>query len=111
MTSGSGSGRGSNAELVAAIAYLGGAISGIAVLIAEKHDRFVRFHAMQSTVTFLAVLVAHLLLRSVPLIGGLLYVPFLVGVAVLWVYLMFQAISGKTFKLPYIGDFAEQRLR
>ena len=111
MTTPGSESRGGNSELVAAISYLGGALSGIAVLIAEKHDRFVRFHAMQSTVTFLAVLVAHLLLRSVPIIGGLLYLPFMLGVVALWAYLMFQAITGKKYKLPYIGDFAEQRLR
>ncbi len=56
-------------NVVAALAYLGGALTGIVVLLVEKKDQFVRFHAMQSTVTFLLVLVANLLLRNVPVVG------------------------------------------
>ena len=39
-------------NLAAALAYLGGMLSGIAFLILEKENRYVRFHAMQSTITF-----------------------------------------------------------
>lgn len=98
-------------QVVAVLAYLGGVITGIVVLAVEKEDRFVRFHAMQSTITFLVVLVAHLALTGLPVVGRALYVPFVLGVAVLWVFLMVQAFNGKRYKLPYIGDFAERQLR
>jgi len=98
-------------EIAATIAYLGGAISGIVMLIMEKEDRFVRFHAMQSTVTFLLVLAAQLALSGLPVLGRVLYIPFLVGVVVLWAFLMYQAFNKRTYKLPYIGDFADQQLR
>lgn len=98
-------------NVAAVLAYVGGAITGIIMLIVEKRDRFVRFHAMQSTVTFLGVLVVHLMLRGLPLIGPLLYVPFVIGVVILWVILMFRAFNGETYKLPYIGDFAEHQLK
>ena len=98
-------------QIGGAIAYLGGAVTGIVLLAMEKDDRFVRFHAMQSTVTFLGVLVAHLLLSGVPIVGGLLYIPFVLGVIGLWVFLMVQAFQGKLYKLPYIGDFAEHQLK
>ena len=108
---GSSSSSGLSPELAAGLAYVGGAITGIVMLAMEKQNRFVRFHAMQSTVTFLGVLVAHLLLRGLPFVGPFLYVPFLIGVALLWVFLMVQAFTGKLYKLPYIGDFAEHQLR
>jgi len=98
-------------QVVAVLAYLGGVITGIVVLSVEKEDRFVRFHAMQSTITFFVVLVAHLALTGLPVVGRALYVPFVLGVAVLWVFLMVQAFNGKRYKLPYIGDFAERQLR
>jgi len=97
--------------VVAVLAYLGGVITGVVVLAVEKEDRFVRFHAMQSTVTFLIVLVAHLVLTGLPVVGNALYVPFVLGVAVLWVFLMVQAFNRHLYKLPYIGDFAERQLR
>jgi uncharacterized membrane protein len=98
-------------HVVAVLAYVGGVITGIVVLSVEKEDRFVRFHAMQSTVTFLIVLIAHLVLTGLPVIGKALYYPFVLGVAVLWVFLMVQAFNGHRYKLPYIGDFAERQLR
>ena len=95
-------------HVAATFAYMGGAITGIMFLAVEKNDRFVRFHAMQSTVTFVLVLVANFVLSGLPLVGRILRVAFLVAVALLWVWLMYQAFSGKKYKLPYVGDFAEQ---
>ena len=98
-------------NVVAVLAYLGGALTGIVVLFVEKHDQFVRFHAMQSTVTFLLVLVANLLLRNIPVFGRLAYLPFVLAVTGLWIALMAKAFMGERYKLPYIGDFAERQLK
>ena len=98
-------------NVVAVLAYLGGALTGIVVLIMEKKDQFVRFHAMQSTVTFLAVLVANLLLRNIPVVRVMAYVPFGVAVMALWIVLMVKAFMGERYKLPHIGDFAERQLK
>lgn len=98
-------------NVIAVMAYLGGALTGIVVLIMEKHDQFVRFHAMQSTVTFLVVLVANLLLRNIPMVGRLAYLPMWLAVAALWLLLMVKAFMGERYKLPYIGDFAERQLK
>ena len=111
MTTPGASNRWPSSHLAGAIAYVGGLVTGIVVLAVEKEDRFVRFHAMQSTVFFIAVLVAHLALSGVPILGKVLYVPFLMGVVGIWAFLMYQAFNGHRYKLPYIGDFAERQLR
>jgi uncharacterized membrane protein len=98
-------------RFAAALAYLGGALTGILFLIIEKQDRFVRFHAMQSTITFLAVVVVHFVLRGVPVIGPVLTFAFVVGIVILWVILIVKAFSGERYKLPYIGDWAEQQIK
>jgi uncharacterized membrane protein len=105
------SGRPANPNLIAAIAYFGGLITGAVVLVMEKQDRFVRFHAMQSVVVFVAVLVLHLVLAGLPLLGVVLYLPFLITVIAIWVMLMTKAWRGETYKLPYLGDLAEQLLK
>jgi uncharacterized membrane protein len=94
-----------------ALSYLGGMLSGIAFLILEKQNRYVRFHAMQSTITFILVLIADLLLMGLGVVGWVLALPFIIGVVVLWVFLMFKAMNGVQYKLPYVGDWAEQHLR
>jgi uncharacterized membrane protein len=101
----------SNSRLIAALAYLGGAISGVIVLAIEKQDPFVRFHAMQSTVTFLGVLVVNLIVVSLPVVGLVLSVPFVVGVIAIWIFMMVKAFRGERYKLPYAGDFAEHLMR
>ena len=98
-------------NLAAALTYLAGFITGIAFLIVEKNSRFVRFHAMQSTVFFVAVLVASIVINSIPLLGTFLYAFLLFpAVLIVWLVLMFKAYSGEMFKLPVAGDFAEKQI-
>ena len=98
-------------NLAAAIAYALGLIGGILFLAIEKENRFVRFHAMQSLITFAAASITCLMLVSLPLVGWLLTPIFIICVIVLWVILMFKAVNGERYKLPYIGDWAEQQVK
>ena len=100
-----------NPRFLATIAYAGGLITGGVLLAVEKQDRFVRFHAMQSVVTFVGVLLVSLVLRSVPYLGLALYIPFILAVFALWVFLMVKAWQGASYKLPYLGDLAEHLVR
>jgi uncharacterized membrane protein len=104
-------GSGMEPNVAAAVAYLGGIITGVVMLVVEKEDRFVRFHALQSTVTFLVVFVVHLVLSGLPVVGGVLYVPFVILVVVLWIFLIAKAFAGQRYKLPYVGDFVENQIK
>jgi len=79
--------------------------------VIEKNDPFVRFHAMQSTVLFLGVLVVNLVVISLPVVGLVVSVPFVVAVVAIWVLMMVKAFRGERYKLPYVGDFAEHLMR
>jgi len=98
-------------KLAAVLAYLFGCVSGVVLLIVERKDDYVRFHAMQSTLTFLAVLIAGLVLGSLPIVGWLLYRLASAGTFLLWLVLMFKAFTGERYKLPYVGEIAERQLR
>jgi uncharacterized membrane protein len=102
---------GLDANLAAALSYLAGFVTGIIFLVVEKENRFVRFHAMQSTLLFAAIVAVDILLQIVPLLGALLVV-FLVipASAALWLFLMFRAYQGDEFKLPLIGQIAADRI-
>jgi uncharacterized membrane protein len=97
-------------HVAGALTYLGGIITGVLFLVIDKENRFVRFHAMQSTITFVGVLVLSFVFFAIPIIGWILYPLFLVAVIVLWVFLMVKAFKGERYKLPYIGDMAEKQL-
>ncbi len=85
------------------LCYLFGFITGIVFLVVEKESRFVKFHAMQSTITFLGLFVIILLLGGIPVIGPLIFIFSLV----LWLVLMIKALQGKRYLLPIVGKMAE----
>ena len=97
-------------NVAAALSYALGWVTGLLFLLTEPNDRFIRFHAMQSTIVFAALSVLCVLLQMVPLLGMLVTVFLVVPAsAVLWLVLMFKAYQGERFKLPVAGDMAEQR--
>ena len=111
MTTRNTSGLGIPANVAAALAYVFGALSGVVILILERDNSFVRFHAWQSIITFLGALVVSLLLSSFPVVGWLLNIGFSTGLLAIWVLLIFKAFTGEKFKLPYVGEIAEKQIR
>lgn len=105
-------------NVVAALSYVFGPFSGIAVLIMERENKFVRFHALQSTLWFIFLLIAGWgiglvsgLFGWVPILGwglGLILSSIMVFGRLLYIgskiYLAFRAYQGATFKLPIIGE-------
>ncbi|OGG00538.1 hypothetical protein A2Y99_04195 [Candidatus Gottesmanbacteria bacterium RBG_13_37_7] len=106
--------KGSNEKMMGAVAYLLGFVTGVVLLIVEKKNEFIRFHAMQSTIVFGLLFLVNLILGIIPVLGWavvLFISPILTLVAfILWLVLMWKAYSGEKYKLPYFGDLAEQQL-
>ncbi len=89
------------------LAYLLGFVTGIIFLLVEKKSRYVRFHAAQSTVLFLGLFVIKFVLGFIPILGWITGV--LLGLLgfVLWIVCMIKAIKHEDFKLPIVGNIAE----
>jgi uncharacterized membrane protein len=101
---------GLDANLAAALSYLVGFVTGAIFLVMEKENRFVRFHAMQSTLLFAGIVLLDVLLQIVPLLGALVVVFFVIPAsAILWLLLMFKAYQGEEFKLPVVGQIAADK--
>jgi uncharacterized membrane protein len=102
---------GLDANIAAALSYGLGWVTGLVFLAMERDNRFVRFHAMQSTIVFATISLVFVLLQSIPLLGMLLSLFIVMPVsAVIWLLMMFKAYQGERFKLPIAGDMAEQRI-
>ncbi|MDH5363813.1 MAG: zinc-ribbon domain-containing protein [Dehalococcoidia bacterium] len=100
---------GLSANVAGLLCYVLGWISGIVFLIIEKKSKFVKFHAWQSIMTFGVLNVTYLILFSIPIIGWILgWVIWVLGL-VLWIILMIQAGTGKMWKLPWAGNWAERQ--
>ena len=101
---------GFNANVAAALSYLVGFVTGIIFLVIEKENKFVRFHAMQSTLVFAGIVAVDILLQIVPILGALVVIFVVIPLsAILWLPLMFKAYQGEEFKLPLVGQMAADR--
>lgn len=75
----------------------------------EKDNKFVRFHAMQSIITFgaffvlqMACVISIFLIFLVPIVNLLSLI--------LWIILMVKAYQGETFKLPIVGEIVAKKI-
>ena len=98
-------------NVLAVVAYLFGAFSGLLLLLIERRDRYARFHAWQSLLGSVGVAIVGLIVGSVPGAGRpmlwlLSFVAFVV-----WCVLLFKAMTGQRYKLPYVGEFADRQIR
>ena len=109
-------------NVVAALCYLLGVLTGILFLVLEPYNRnpVVRFHAFQSIFVWIAAIATGMVLSmlaypiaALPFIGWLIvllmWLAFSLGILVLWVFLMYKAYNKERFVLPVIGVWAEKQ--
>lgn len=100
---------GLNENIVGTLTYLFGFVSGFILLLVERENRYVCFHAIQSIFISIVFFTVYILLSMLPVIGwisGVILSP--IGL-VLWIILMLNAYNGKYSKFYYIGEFAEKQ--
>lgn len=83
-------------------------VVGIAFIFIEKENMFVRFHAFQSTFTFIAIFSTFIILSLIPIIGWIIAALLSPLTFLLALFLMYQAYNGKKYKLPFVGNLAEK---
>jgi uncharacterized membrane protein len=95
-----------------AIAYIT-IIPAIIFLVMEPYNRssFIRFHSWQSIFLGITAAVVHTILMVIPIIGWILLVPVSLIFLGIWIYAILKASKGERYKLPFIGNFAEQQAR
>ncbi|MFC1626897.1 DUF4870 domain-containing protein [Patescibacteria group bacterium] len=99
-----------NENLMGAASYLLGFVTGIIFLLVEKQSKFVRFHAMQSTLLFGGIFIANIALGFIPILGWIVGLLLSFTAFILWIVLMWKAFQGEVYKVPYVGDMAEKQL-
>ena len=101
-------GSGMAENVASGLSYVLTWLTGLIFYLVDKRPE-VRFHAMQSIVygvlwTLVAV-VRPYMPGPIGALFGIVLFAFFIG----WIVLMIQGFQGKHFKLPVIGDFAEQQ--
>jgi uncharacterized membrane protein len=116
QTSRTVAGAGLSDNVAGAIAYVT-IIPAIVFLVLEPFNkkRFIRFHAFQCIFFAIAWTVIWMILTflgHIPFLGwATIFVGPLISLAgfVIWLILVLKAYQGQMFKLPLIGDLAEQQ--
>jgi uncharacterized membrane protein len=100
---------GLSANVAGLLCYVLTWVTGIIFVVLEKKSTFVKFHAWQSIMTFGVLTVAELILAWIPFVGWILSILIGILMFVLWIILMIQAGTGKMWKVPWAGDWAEKQ--
>lgn len=108
-----------NDNTMAALAYVLTFISGAVIYLIEKDkpdkSHFVMFHAMQSIVFGVALIIVWIpltiilsIISFLPVIGTLITMLIQLCLLILWVFLIYKAYSEEEYHLPVIGDYADK---
>jgi uncharacterized membrane protein len=73
-----------------------------------RNNRFVRFHSFQS-IAFAIVSMIPRLALYLPIAGLFLWPLLELALFVVWVMLLVKAFQGQKFKLPLVGEWAEDQ--
>ncbi len=115
-------------NVASALCYVLTWLTGIIFYLLEKKNKTVRFHAMQSILTFLPLTILGWIFGWLgapkvvyesyyygyypvnPGIPALIWLSWIIWavMAILWIILIIKAYQGEKFKLPVVGDIAEK---
>ncbi|MBI4373285.1 MAG: DUF4870 domain-containing protein [Deltaproteobacteria bacterium] len=106
--------------MAAVVCYLCAPITSIVMMLLEKENKEVQFHAWQATVLSIGYVVVSIALNILAIIIGKLvgflgmvvhWFSPLVGLTafILWLICIVKAYQGERWKIPYLGDFAEKK--
>ena len=95
-------------EVAAVLSYVLGWVTGIFFLIAERENKFVRFHALQSTILVGTLTIAGILLALVPVVGSIINVFLIFGAFILWIELIVKASMRETCNIPFATRIARR---
>ncbi len=95
-------------NVAGALAYL--VLPAIIFLLIDpfRNNRFVRFHCFQS-LAFAVISMIPRIVLYVPVAGILLWPVLELALFVVWIIMLVKAFQGQQFKLPLIGEWAEEQ--
>jgi uncharacterized membrane protein len=92
----------SDSNLMAALSYVW--VLSVVMLVVKKDDEFVKFHAKQGTVLFLASIVAWFFSIFLFFLGPLICAVIAIGCIIGFI----KALGGERYSLPVVGELANK---
>ena len=93
-----------------AIGYALGWVSGLVILLAEKNNDKVRYHAAQSIIVFGSITLLNLIISTVPFWGASLLLLNILSITtiVAWIVFVVAALNKKPMTLNAISGYVDQ---
>lgn len=94
------------------LSYVLGWITGVIFFFVEKESKYVKFHAMQSILFSVTIMILNIvigILVRIPAIGfifSIISIVVSIGALIIWILCLIKAYKMEEFKLPIIGDIA-----
>lgn len=115
-----GSGTGLAPNIASLVCYFCPPVTSIVLMLLERENKDVQFHAWQATTLGVGYFVVSIGLNIFSIIVGKIVgflgmviqwlVPLVGLVAfILWLVCLVKAYQGERWKIPYIGEFAEKK--
>ena len=111
------------------ISYIWIPVTSVIVLVTEKENRLVRFHAFQALFMGLAIfamtIVLSVIIGVLTLVAGavspyagiivsvlslLVWIIIAIALLALWVFCLVKAYRGEMYRLPVVGKYAENMI-
>lgn len=89
---------------MAVVAYI---LFFVPLLTEDKNDPFVKYHVKQGLVLFIAA-VANMIFAMVPFIGWMLAPLISIGLLILVIVGILNAVNGEQKPLPVLGQYADK---
>lgn len=83
-------------------------VSGIVFLVLERENKLVKYHAIQSIITFLGLSIASFIIGLMPVLGVLAQILLAIGIFILWLYLLVRTYEGVKVTVLFAGEMAEK---
>jgi uncharacterized membrane protein len=114
-------------NIASAACYVLTWVTGIIFFVMEKDNKTVRFHAMQSILTFIPLMIIIWIISAIigmMMIGAagmgavgiwgifsLIMLLIEIIMLLLWLFLMYKAYKGEKFLVPIVGAIAESQVK
>ncbi len=95
-------------NIAGVVSYL--PLVGLVILFSEKENKFIKFHAYQALLFWIAVIAGTGILEVLSsFILGLLLIPlFNLATLGIWLLLMWKAYNNEEYMLPLLGEIAKK---
>ena len=100
---------GTEEHIAVAISYALGWLTGLIVLLIEKENETVRYHAAQSIIVFGSITILNIILPMILFVFAIPLMGLINLVAViLWIVFIVKALTQNPLKLDFLASYAEQ---